>query len=233
MKLFRGFLIVVLGIAALSLIACQSIPNTEQTECEPVKSPFPTPGGEADAFQFNPNIDIGRVCSFRGQVSMGEIYQHPITEELVFCLVPYTSWHENDGWEIVITDTLENPCSDSFVPLVTPPFHGMNAIDIAGWHFRNEGNTAKNDGSVNAPQKEREFNFVFNQEDYEAISNAYNSSCWPPSAECAPGDPDLSQIPRSRGVVTITNLTLGNLIPNEKAWIEAMEFEVKIYLPVE
>ena len=33
--------------------------------------------------------------------------------------------------------------------------------------------------------------------------------------------------------MTITDIELGNLIPNDHVWIESMEFEVKIYLPVE
>ncbi len=41
------------------------------------------------------------------------------------------------------------------------------------------------------------------------------------------------EVPRSRGVMTITNLELGNLIPDSKAWIEYMGFEANVYLPTE
>lgn len=43
---------------------------------------------------------------------------------------------------------------------LTPPWHFVpNAREIEGWHFRNKDNTARNDGSVNAPQAMREFIF--------------------------------------------------------------------------
>lgn len=235
MKPIHLISIVVIGIIGLILATCQPSSNTDKTVCQPIENPFPTPTGKADSFQFNPNIEISSVCSFNGQVSKGEIYKHQITQNLVFCLLPSTSWRENDGWEIVITDTMENQCDKGFVRLVTPPFRGMNAVYIAGWHFRNENNTEENNGSVNAPQEIREFNFVFNQQDYETILTAYNCSRWPWLEECLTAGEirDLTNILRSRGIMTITNLKLGNLIPNEKAWIELMEFEVKIYLPEE
>ncbi len=43
---------------------------------------------------------------------------------------------------------------------VTPPFHGPNPRDLVGWHFRNVDNTGPNDGSVNAPQRDRLFLFA-------------------------------------------------------------------------
>lgn len=42
---------------------------------------------------------------------------------------------------------------------VTPPFHGTNARQLFGWHFRNRDNTASNSGEINAPQRLRLFTF--------------------------------------------------------------------------
>ena len=43
---------------------------------------------------------------------------------------------------------------------LTPPWHFVpNPREIDGWHFRNAGNSGPNDGSVNAPQRLREFIF--------------------------------------------------------------------------
>jgi hypothetical protein len=36
---------------------------------------------------------------------------------------------------------------------------------------------------------------------------------------------------KGTGVMTITHLDLGNLMVNERAWIEYMEFEVELCLP--
>jgi len=129
---------------------------------------------------------------------------------------------ENDGWEINISDELGIECNDNFSGVVTPPFHGNNAIFIPGWEFRNKTNTADNHGNA---LRTRYFNFVFNQSDYEAAFNLL----YPDPASTNPKT-DLKKIPRSRGVFTITELKLGNLIPNKAAWIEFMKFEVKIYL---
>ena len=104
-------------------------------------------------------------------------------------------------------------------------------FDIVGWNFRNADNTGENDGSVNAPQEIREFNFVLTRKDYETERNAWRCLMW--GLDCPIGtEPDKpGEIPMSRGILTITDLQLGNLIPHDEAWIETMSFEVKIYLP--
>ena len=220
MKRFRAGLIVLLVCAfTLSLIDCQS----ELLSCESITNPFPKPSGLADDTQYNPNIEIGQVCSFTGEVKRGQVYRHKIKNGLVFCLTPSSFWVENGGWTINISDEIGNECDDNFTGIVTPPFHGNNAIFVQGWQFRNATNTGESEGS--APPT-RFFNFIFNQKDFEAIFNAkYQMN----NDETV----DLTKIPRSRGALTITDLKLGNLVPNEQAWIESMKFEVKIYLSAE
>ncbi len=141
----------------------------------------------------------------------------------MFCLTPSSFWVENGGWTINIGDEIGDECDDNFAGVVTPPFHGNNAIFVQGWQFRNKTNTEDNEGAI--PQT-RDFNFIFNQNDFEAIFNAH----YPNPANTSP-QTDLTKISRSRGLFTITKLKLGNLIPDKAAWIESMEFEVKIYLP--
>ena len=126
-------------------------------------------------------------------------------------------------WTINIGDEIGDKCDDNFAGIVTPPFHGNNATFIQGWQFRNEANTANSEG--NAVRK-RDFNFIFNQSDFETVFNSHYSN----PASTIP-KPDLTKISRSRGVFTVTELTLENLVPNKVAWIESMKFEVKIYLP--
>ena len=171
--------IIVFGILCLSLFACQST-NTE-TVCEPASSPFPTPPtNNLDDVRvaYAPNIAIGRVCTFSGKVIRAQVYKHQIVEGLVFCLRPSTSWHENDGWNIVVSDTTNDDCGQGFNGIVTPPFHGENPIFIGGYQFRNKDNTAENDGSVNAPQKFRWFNFLFSKEDFETVWAAHSCITW-------------------------------------------------------
>jgi hypothetical protein len=192
---------------------------------------------------YYPNITISRVCTFDGRLSRGQFYKHQIMPNLIFCLVPSEGMVSipNDGWDIVISDTRPGSCdigSDDYLnfgPLVTPPFHGNLYFYVYGWHFRNKENSGNNKGSLNTPQKERYFNFVFNRQDYDAVWYRGRCNLWGMDTDCAIAtqtstDTDVFW---SRAKFTITELELGNLVPGSHAWIEYMEFEVKVYLPAE
>jgi hypothetical protein len=209
----------VLCIIFLSLMGCQS---SHSSICESTTNPFPQPSGQADDSQYNPNIEINKVCSFTGEVERGQIYRQKIKDDLVFCLIPNSFWVENGGWTINVGDEIGNECADNFAGIVTPPFHGYNATFVQGWQFRNETNTADSKGNAT---RTRYFNFIFNQSDFEAIFNSHYPDPAVDNLEI-----DVSKIPRSRGIFTIKELKLGNLVPNEVPWIETMKFEVKIYL---
>jgi len=193
--------------------------------CEATADPFPTrdPNGH---YLTNPSITIGKVCSFSGELRRGESFQKKIAPELVFCLTPSSFWQENGGWTLNISDEIGEPCDDNFAGVATPPFRGGdNATFIEGWQFRNENNTAESEANaITRNSLIRYFSFVFNQSEYEAIFNAFWNI---PTDESV----DASKILTGRGVLTIVDLKLGNLIPNETAWIESMKFDVKIYLP--
>jgi len=210
-----GLNTLLLCVIFLSMMGCQSL---NSPTCENTTNPFPKPSGLADDTQYNPNIEISKVCFFTGEVERGQVYRQKIKDGLVFCLIPSSFWVENGGWTINIGDEIGDECDDNFAGIVTPPFHGNNATFVQGWQFRNETNTADSEG--NAAQT-RYFNFIFNQSDFEMIFKRRHLG------EAI----DVAQIPRSRGVFSITELNLGNLVPNETAWIESMKFEVKIYLP--
>jgi hypothetical protein len=227
--------ILLLGVLGINLFACQG--STDASLCQAAVSPFPTPATRdpEDALAaYAPNVHIGRLCTFHGQVSRGELYRQELEDGLVFCLHPSSSWQENDGWQTVITDGTDVDCAEGFNGIVTPPFHGTNPILIAGWHFRNAQNTAENEGSVNAPQKVREFNFLLRREDIEKVLIAHSCIAWDDCPEGLAPEEGVSLIaatPKSQGILTITDLELGNLAADDKAWIEKMVFEVQIYLP--
>lgn len=199
------------------------MPISSEISCEPTTNPFPTQNPNGN-YLFHENFSIGKVCSFFWEIKRGQSFQKKITEGLVFCIEPSSFLVENGGWTINISDETGKTCDDNFAGIVTPPFRGgYNAIFIQGWQYRNENNT---EPSVPTwlTTNPRIFNFVFNQKDYEAFfNNAFNIPTDNPV--------NLNDILTSRGVFAITNLELGNLIPNETPWIEEMKFEVKIYLP--
>ncbi len=172
-----------------------TVPILTEISCKPATNPFHTVSDFFYRLQEYPTINIARVCTFSGKISRGQVYKHQITRNLFFCLVPGGRFAgeatDNLGWNIVITDALPGGCdsgSDDYVnlgPIVTPPMRGNMSFDVYGWHFRNKDNTGANDGSVNAPQQEHQFNFVFNRKDYEAEWYAGRCSTWRIDDDCA------------------------------------------------
>lgn len=228
MKSFYSFSFFVLTVSVLFLNGCQT-EKTAHLSCKSASNPFddnPVMSESEYNGAYFPNIEISQVCKFSGEVLKDQYFRQEITKNLVFCLKP-----NKLGWEISVTDTLENDCERNFNVPVTPPWHGENPIFISGYQFRNSDNTDVNDGSVNAPQEIRCFNFVFSQEGYERMLAERKCLQW--NIDCSDSGMEEEQIYTSRGILTITELELGNLIPNEQAWIDSMKFDVEIYLPKE
>jgi hypothetical protein len=201
MKPIRRLSIILLSFLCLGLVGCQS----NSTSCQPTINPFPTLEPiETWKNYSRPNIDINQVCTFTGQVNRGQTYKYQINQHLVFCLIPSHFFSgEETGWEIIISDTMENDCGDNFAPIVNPPFRGNLLFDVHGWQFRNKDNTGENDGSVNAPQKERQFGFLLNENDYNITLASSRCSEW--GMDCLTATPQgktvaLSKIPRSIGI---------------------------------
>jgi hypothetical protein len=236
-------------VAITSLPATESLssptltaePASTDISCELVVNP--TPAEMAEDHPYVPDAETYRVCTFTGKVSRGQSYKHPISPDLVFCLIPggVSTDVPNEGWNIIISDTRPGGCdvnSEDYInfgPIVTPPFYGNLFFDVYGWHFRNEDNSGENDGSVYAPQEERYFNFLFNRRDYDTALLAVRCIRWKMDADCALATQNSmnAEIPTSLAKFTVTELELGNLVPGSHAWIETMEFRVDVYLPAE
>jgi hypothetical protein len=228
MKKLHRQVAIIFGLSFFCLIACQPI-KTSQVSCQSAANPFddnPLMSESEYKGGYFPNIEIGRVCEFEGQVKRLNMYRQEIVDGLAFCLRPMET-----GWEIAITESSQHDCTENFSIPVTPPWHGENPLFISGYQFRNRDNTGKNDGSVNAYQEERGFNFVFSHDDFEIMQSAYR--CAHSFVDCPAETSDKTVVYWSRGIMTITNLELGNLIPHENAWIESMDFDIKVYLPAE
>lgn len=190
-----------------------------------------------------PNIDITKKCTFSGHINRGETFIHQFTKKLIFCLVPGGVFSDvpEEGWFIQIFDSRSQKCLgiqddyDNLGPIITPPYRGNMDFDILGWFFRNKDNTGPNDGSVNAPQMVREFNFLFNQNDYDKVLYPRRCSMWNLTEDCMQATQNAAnqneKIPHSSAKLTITDFTLGNLIKDSHAWIEEMDFSVDVYLP--
>ena len=205
------------------------VPILTDMSCKPSSNPFEKPSTMSDidyAVSLFPNITITRVCTFTGHIARGQIYKHQIMKNLNFYLCPsgiFSNEHD-EGWSIFINDSRSKSCNfeedfADFASIVTPPFHGNLTLDVFGWEFRNEENTTgANDRSFYVPQKERDFNFLFNRKDFEAVWHASRCDEWRMPDDCAlatqtPAGSNTF-IPRSRAHFTITEIELGNLIPH-------------------
>jgi hypothetical protein len=170
-------------------------------------------------------IDISVPIEFEGKVSRDQVFEKEISDELLFRLDPLM-----EGWQIWVGD--HSNTDNNFSGVATPPFHGMNARYIEGWHFRNNDNSGSNEPgekNVNAPQHERGFCFVLNEEDYQISYYRLNEQLLS-EEEREENEKKFELMQPKSGLLTITKLELGNLEVGERAWIEYMEFEVELNL---
>ncbi|MFH0989554.1 MAG: hypothetical protein V1799_06005 [bacterium] len=118
------------------------------------------------------------------------------------------------GWELIVQENFQ---PDENLARLTPPFHSVpNPREIEGWHFRNAENTSQNTGDVHAPGVEREFIFSPN------VGTLYQ---YPPVEDV------LQAVSNDgKGILTITDIKLGNLIKDQQAWFEWIKFSVRIEL---
>lgn len=173
--------------------------------------------------------DASTFITFQGQVEKGQTFEKAITDTHLFRLMPL-----QHGWEIWIGDKVD--AESNYSAVATPPFRGINARHIEGWHFRNSDNSGPNEAgekNVNAPQQERAFCFFLNESDYQ-IAKAWLYEEESLSAEEQQTlEEKYTQLRPSAGLLSIRNLELDNLTIGERAWIESMEFEVELRLTKE
>lgn len=174
------------------------------------------PGGEGNTFRFGDTV------------SRGEDYRYELPGGLEFRLdfIGYGP----EGWSVRILDPAYP--SDNFCSVVTPPYRGVNALQIYAWHFFNEDMTGSNEGSVNAPGEERRFSFVTDKQSFDLAFDLLSAMLWPDSpedAEAAASRHDT--IPRGSGVLTITDMHTGSIPGSDSVWIDSMDFEVELLLP--
>jgi hypothetical protein len=164
--------------------------------------------------------------TFKGKVSRNQIFEEEVLNNLTFRLDPL-----EQGWEIWMGDKSET--GHNFSSVATPPFHGINARFIEGWNFRNSDNSGPNkagEKNVNAPQYERRFCFFQDESDYQIAYYWLNNQLLSSEEERQENKEKFSMIKSRTGILRINNLELGNLIVNDRAWIEDMEFEVELNL---
>lgn len=105
---------------------------------------------------------------------------------------------------------------------LTPPLHAPNPRDLLGWHFRKSGNTAQNDGSVNAPGLLREFIF----------SPHVGRDIQSPAATSSPTPEEIEAIRFfGRGWLFIDSYRLSRPKAGEQAVFESLTFRACLTWP--
>lgn len=141
-----------------------------------------------------------------GHVEAGESFSRPFGPGLELRLDPI-----EHGWEICVRAT-GSPVN---LAGLTPPFHGLNARYLEGWHIRNSDNTGPNetgDKNVNAPQELREFTF-----------SPHITAETPTTHEEV-----VRAAEAGRGILTMTDFELSPIKAGELARILSMTFQVEL-----
>jgi hypothetical protein len=165
---------------------------------------------------------------FAGEVKGGEAFSRRLPGGLVFRLKP-----GDFGWDVQIVPA-GHPDHD-LARLATGPNHGINELEIEGWHFRLSDNSGPNDvgpKNVNAPQEERKFFFYRDEAAYRKASPALDHVLWPRTDdERKQGNAVLDEIPTGNGTLTIQAMKLVHLQPGERAGFGWMRFKVELVYP--
>lgn len=165
--------------------------------------------------------------SFSGAVSRFEDFQYEIPGGILFSVESID--YGPEGWAVRIFDPAFP--SDNFCSVVTPPYRGINALQIYTWHFLNEEGNYPNDGSVNAPGEERRFYFVTDKPGFDIAFESLSAMLWPESSETQEAAAAVHDgVNRERGILAIRELVLGGT-EGDSVWIDSMEFDVKLFVP--
>ena len=170
-----------------------------------------------------------RNVRFSGEVLKGRSFERQVGVNLFFRLVP-----DELGWSISMGSIAPR---GNFCSVVTPPYRGMNALRIEGWHFRNSDNSGPNEPgpkNVNAPQELREFYFVLNEADYRSAFDALQILLWPYSyskQQIDAAEGAHAKVRKARGKLIIRDLKLNVLELGKQAGIERMTFDVELSFP--
>ncbi len=152
----------------------------------------------------------GRTFRFSDEVHKGGNVDREIGSGLHFCLIPLVGVGRNSGWIIRVGPSCRREAPD-FSGVVTPPFHGPNALEIQAWYF---------DPGANAPHDLHEFQFVLNEADYDLAMRVLNNRAERESAK-------LATAAKGQGSLTIT----GRRMSASDGSIDWIRFTVRLEWP--
>ncbi len=166
-------------------------------------------GAVASANQISAGTKHRNSAVLKGVVNAGERVTTPFGDEFFFVLTPI-----EHGWQVSVTH--DNAFGN--LARLTPPWHFVpNPRYIEGWHFRNRSNTGPNEGSVNTPQKLREF--IFSPEAIGSIKDEVLGR--------KPTPEEIEAIGRfGKGRLEILDFELTGIKPGHRASLIRMNYRV-------
>ena len=176
------------------------------------------------AYGGQPPWGLEQPVRIRGGIHRGDKFEKQIGRGLYLRLVP-----DDEGWQIEVGDQ-----HDDFTGCVNPPFHGITPMQIEGWHFRTDDNTAARPSSdflSPGVGEKRWFDFVLSADDNKKECDNLSAALYindEKNPEHVRALSDMGQYTSGRGWLAITAITLGNLVPGQQAWIESLQFEAEL-----
>ena len=113
------------------------------------------------AIAFWSTATSAQTVEFSAQVREGETFARPLPGDLLLCLVPEAEY----GWVISIATSCAR-AAHNFAMAATPPYRGVNPIQIYSWHFLPDAQIFS---------ETRTFHFVLNDRDYQTIMEMLRS----------------------------------------------------------
>jgi hypothetical protein len=171
--------------------------------------------------------EAAKTIVFKGSVQRDKMFEKRVGPDLAFRLNPYEY-----GWDINVGAVKNRDLDKDYSAVVTPPFRGVNARQIEGWHFRK----ADNAGGLNAPHYVRGFRFVSTEGEFDRaneLRGKYFAFTRNP-ADNHDAQENLQAFidgQTSTGTLTITRIELGRPEAGKQAWIESMDFTVSLEAP--
>ena len=169
------------------------------------------------------------IIRFKGTVKDRESFQYKVRDDLIFGLDPQREIDPCQGWEIWLGPSDQIKTYAAIV--TTPHYHGLIETDICASDFRNSDNSGPNvpgPKNVNRPQRVRQFEFVTNRSDYDAVYKA-DKAYVGLTLTAEQLSFEVSQYVHA-GKVNIRGLSFGNLHVGSQPRIERMNFTVELDL---
>lgn len=155
---------------------------------------------------------LAQTIELSGEIREGETVAHRISESLMFCLIPEAEY----GFQVSVAATCERTAKN-FAMIATPPYRGVNPIQLYSWHFLPGANILPDN---------RAFQFVSNDKDYKTIMEMLRH----------PHDAGkllklVAELGKGRGQFRILEFELAPGAAQEQPKLVRLRFTVKLTLP--